>query len=537
LAEKKQNYLHGAAILTAGVVIMKILGAIYKIPLGNLLGTEAYGHFNAAYAIYMLMLTVSTAGLPVALSRMVSEANTLGRPVQARKTFKVAMVAFCILGVTLSLLMFAFPTELAAMMYTAECTQSIFVLAPAVLLVCITSAYRGYIQGCSNMIPTTISQVLEVLVKVVVGLILAWAFVRSGKSDPIQSAGAIFGVTVGSLAALIYMFIIYKKKYSEQEANANEETDSTSSIVKTLLKIGVPITLGASAMAIINIIDTALVKYLLPYSAGLSETVTKDFYGTYSLVLTLYNLPAAFITPLTISVVPAIAAAVADRRRKAASEIASSAIKISSIIAIPMGVGLAVLSEPIVRVVYPSIGNNVGAGILSLLGIASFLVCISLVSNAVLQAHGNERYQMISMIIGGLVKIGVNWVLVGNPEINIYGAPIGTICCYTVMCSLNWIFMRKFLEVKPRLRDTVLRPALSALVMGGGAWAVYGLLSKLLASGGELGRMTMLLAMMAAVATGVVLYLVMIIATRAITLEDMKLIPKGEKLAKLLKIK
>lgn len=534
--EKKQNFLHGATILTAGVVIMKILGAIYKIPLLNLLGTTGYGYFNVAYTIYNVLLTISTAGLPVALSRMISEANTLGRPAQARKIFRVSMTTFAVLGALLSLLMFLFPTELAVLMNTPESSQSIVALAPAVLLVCITSAYRGYAQGHANMIPTTVSQVLEVLVKVIVGLVLAWLLVRGGRSEPITSAGAIFGVTVGSLAAVIYMFIYCSRNYRKTVTDS-DKTDSSGRILKNLLKIGIPITLGASVMSVISLIDTALVKYQLIYGAQLSTAVADDLYGTYSAMMTLYNLPAAFITPLTISVVPAIAACVARREHQEASLVASSSMRIAAVIALPMGVGLAVLSAPIIRVLYSTIENDTGPLVLSLLGVASFFVCMALMSNAVLQAHGNERYPVISMIVGGLVKIGVNWVLVGNSEVHIYGAPIGTLCCYGIMCVLNWIFMRKCLIVKPRLTKILLRPLLSSLIMGAGAWAVYGLASRVLGGGGELSGLAMLLAMAAAIGVAVILYLVLIIASRAITLEDMKLIPRGEKLAKLLKIK
>ena len=144
---QKQNYLHGAAILTAGVVITKILGAIYKIPLGNILGDEGYAHFMVAYNIYNVFLTLSTAGLPVALSRMISEADTLGRTMQMRRTFRVAFVTFACIGFLSSLIMFLFPTELASMMNDVEAAQSIWALSPAMFLVCMTSAYRGYAQG------------------------------------------------------------------------------------------------------------------------------------------------------------------------------------------------------------------------------------------------------------------------------------------------------------------------------------------------------------------------------------------------------
>ena len=158
---KKQNYLHGAAILAAGVVIMKILGAIYKIPLRNILGDAGYGYFNAAYSIYNVLLTISTAGLPVALSRMISASSTLGRYNQVRRTFRVAYITLAVLGALLSALMLLFPSEMAIILvHTPESTQSVFALAPAVLLVCITSAYRGYIQGHADMRPTTVGQVL-----------------------------------------------------------------------------------------------------------------------------------------------------------------------------------------------------------------------------------------------------------------------------------------------------------------------------------------------------------------------------------------
>lgn len=214
----KQNYLHGAAMMTAGVVVIKILGAIYKIPLGNILGDEGYGYFSVAYNIYYVFLNMATAGMPVALSRMISEADTLGRPVQARKIFRVAWLTFAIFGLLLGLVMFLFPTELAGMLNNVRAAQSIWALSPALVLVYLTSTYRGYAQGMSNMKPTTVSQILEVVGKVAVGLVLAWSFTRAGKSLPVASAGAIFGVTAGGAFALIYVAIYYHRHYPENRS-------------------------------------------------------------------------------------------------------------------------------------------------------------------------------------------------------------------------------------------------------------------------------------------------------------------------------
>lgn len=537
---RKQNYLHGAAILTAGVVIMKILGAIYKIPLGNILGDEGYGYFLTAYNIYNIFLTLATAGLPVALSRMISEANTLGRPMQARRTFKVALATFAAVGIVGTVIMYLFPTELAIAMNSPKSAQSIFALAPAVLLCCLLSAYRGYCQGHSNMIPTTVGQVLEVIVKVIVGVALALVFTRQGRSLPECSAGAIFGVTVGSLAAMLYMFWYKRRNYVDGPVENPDTPAPCLRIVKDFLIIGIPITLGASVMSLISLIDNKLVLYQLQMAAGFSQQEADVLWGVYGKAMTLYNLPASFITPLTISVVPSIAACVASKRHMEGCEIGENSLRIASVICMPMGVGLAVLSTPVMNLVYPS-AHGSGGRLLMFMGVASVLVCLALMSNAILQAHGNERYPIISVLAGGAAKIAVNWTLVGNPDINIVGAPIGTICCYGVMCLLNYIFLCRCMERRPRLSKMLLRPVLSCAVMGAAAWGVYGLLemclSGVISSGmGRLSAGWIVTAISAVVAIGVavIVYLVMVISMRAVTLEDMKLIPKGEKIAKLL---
>ena len=535
---KGQNYLHGAAIMAAGVVIMKIMGAIYKIPMGNLLGDEGFAHFNVAYSIYNVLLIVSTAGLPVAVSRLISEANTLNRPMQVKRIFRVALGAFAVLGSIGSLIMFLFPTELAAVMNDVEASQSILAMSPAVLLVCLASAYRGYAQGHSNMKPTTISQILEVGMKLVVGLFLVWMLARMGKSLPVRSAGAIFGVTVGALVSFIYLYIQKRRVnlIKSRPSASPDIPDKSDLILKNLLKIGIPIALGSSVMAIITLIDTALVLNRLQSAAGFSYGDAKVLFGVYSKAMTLYNLPPAFITSLAVSVVPAIAVYVAMKNKMEAKKIAEASLRISTIIALPMGVGLSVLSYPIMNVLYPN-SNAAGPHLLLIMGIASYFVCMVLITTAALQAHGFERLPMISMVAGGVVKIVINWFLVADPNIGIIGAPIGTVSCYIVITVLNYVFLQTHLEEKMSLKNIMLRPIFSSAVMGAAAWAVYGLLSQALAGGEAMSRAMLALCMICAIGVGIILYIIVTITTRAITLDDMKLIPKGEKLAKMLKIK
>ena len=530
----KQNYLHGAAMMTAGVVVIKILGAIYKIPLGNILGDEGYGYFSVAYNFYYVFLNMATAGMPVALSRMISEADTLGRPVQARKIFRVAWLTFAIFGLLLGLVMFLFPTELAGMLNNVRAAQSIWALSPALVLVYLTSTYRGYAQGMSNMKPTTVSQILEVVGKVAVGLVLAWSFTRAGKSLPVASAGAIFGVTAGGAFALIYVAIYYHRHYPEKPVADPDVPDSAGHILVTLLRISIPIALGSSVLSIINLVDTKLIMYRLQTALGYSESYANVLYGVYGKVQTLYNLPAAFVTPMTISIVPAIAAAVVQGKYTQSKTIAESALRISAAVAMPMGIGLAVLSYPIVNVLYPR-SNAAGPTLLMLLGIASVFVCISLITTAVLQATGHEIYPVYSMLAGGLAKIAVNWFLIAVPELNITGAPVGTLACYLVICTMNHIFLCKTLRERPNVGRALVRPLLSTLIMAVVAWGMYAGLSA--AMGGDLSWKRMALAMLVSMVCAVVAYLIAVVKTHAITLADLQLIPKGEKLAKVLHIR
>lgn len=531
--ELEQNYLHGAAILAAGVVIIKILGAIYKIPIGNLLGDEGNAMFSSAYTVYSVFLSLATAGLPVALSRMISESHRMGRKMQIRRTFSVALMTFFVLGAVSTAIMFFFPEKLAGMLNNPDAAISIRVLAPSVLLVCLTSAYRGFAQGHGNMIPTTVGQIIEVLVKVIVGLFLAWYFTKAGAEKSVASAGAIFGVTVGSLAVLVYMYICKVKYYKPGVIEQPDVPDPRSDIFKNLLRIGIPIALSSIALSIINLIDSSLCMARLQSPAGFSYTDAKVLYGVYGKAQNLFNIPAAFITPLTISIVPAIAGRLALGNKSEASEISEDSLRISMALSLPMGVGLAVIAEPAMTVLYPG-SNEAGPMLLCVLGIASIFVCFSLMTTAVLQASGKEKLTVWSIITGGLVKIAVNWVLVAIPDVNIYGAPVGTLCCYVTMCVMNMIFIATSFEKRPSVINIIVRPAFATALMGAVAYAVYSIVGQLVDYG---SRLYMTVGMCAAIAAAMLIYVVAAIRLRAVTAKDMELIPKGEKIAKLLKMK
>ena len=550
MAEHKgQNYLHGAAILTLGVIIMKVLGFFYKIPLGNILGDEGYSMFMGAYSIYNIFFTLATAGLPVALSRLVAEADAHGRAKQEEKTFRVALLSFTVLGLIFGAILLFFPNWLAAVyLENPDAGPSVRAMAPAILLVCMVSAYRGYCQGNGNMLPTTVDEVLEVFFKVVSGLVIAILVMRRFHGDPralpLGSAGAIFGVSIGSTISLLYMVFYKRRNYDRLAApytggrslddvpDDDVLVDPALKILKDIFRIGVPIAFGACILAILNSVDSKLCMNRLQSAAGFSYREAKVLYGVYGKAQTLFNLPAAFITPLTISIVPAISGAIARKDRRSAAKVSEDSMRISAVIAVPMGVGLAVLAEPIMHVLYP--GSHLsGPRLLAVMGIASFFVCLVLMENAILQASGKEKLTMMTLILGGLVKIAVNWFLVAQRSVNIHGAPIGTLASYCVMAVLDYVFLCRTLSYRPKLNTILLKPVVGSALMGAAAWGSYGVLDYLLPIH---GRLHTLVCMFLAIVLAVAVYLILTITMRMITKEDMALIPGGDKIAGLLRM-
>lgn len=537
---KKESFVAGAAILTASTVIIKILGACFKIPLSNIIGTGNMSYFGTTYNIYALLLTVSTAGLPVAMSRMVSEADVLGRHNQVRRTFRVARGAFFVMGALSTLFMLLFSRRLAIFMGAPEAAVSIRILAPALVCVCLMSAYRGYSQGLGDMVPTSVSQIIETLCKVLFGLSAAWLLMRRGKDGSIGAAGGIFGVTVGTVLGLVY--IVFAKQKLERRvitpAGDPDVPDSVGRTLKKLIAIGVPITIGSCVLNLVALVDTKMCLGRLQSALGLSYERAKVLYGIYFNSQTLYNLPSAFAVPMVTSAIPAIAAYAAQKRTKDASQVLGASLKLMNLLAMPMAVGMGVLAAPIMAGLYGETEPVAGA-ILSVLSAASYGVCIMMVTNAILQAYGHEWLPMVSIAVAGALKILVNYVLLAVPSVNIVGAAAGNVVCYLAVSGINLAVIRRTAPDCPRLLPLFLRPLLASLLMGGCAWGVFTCADRLLRRMGLLrsGRLQYLAPVAAAVVVAVVLYLVFVVVFRAITKEELELVPKGDKLGRLLRIK
>ena len=542
---KKNSFFGGAAILTAGIIIVKLIGALYKIPLGNILSDGAFSDFNTAYYIYSLLIVISTGGLPVALSKMVSEANALGRGNQVKKTFRLSMIAFCVLGVTCCSVMLFFPKQLADLMNNSQCYHSILALAPALFFICPLSALRGYFQGHSHMVPTSVSQIIEALCKLAIGLALASFLKARGSSESMIAAGAIVGVSVGCALAMVYVFFCYFRRKG-QKITYTDTPDSSRDILSTLAKLAIPITLGASVIAVTSILDTSIMFGRLQNAVGLTENAARALKGVYDKALTLYNLPSAFMVPLTSSVIPAVSAAWAVKNHKLCAQISETTLRTTALIAFPAGIGLTVLGRPIMQLLYPATDVALAGWILSVLGMASIGVCFMLVCNSILQAHRMVTIPMVTTIIGCLLKITVNYILVANPDINIKGGAISTLVCFGLIAILDLVIIKLTLRKSLSLLRAFLKPAIAAVVMGAAAWAVYGLAEKVLSSmpafrsedaSALLTNTGNALAVLCSIGVAFIVYVVLVLVTRAISKDDLSLMPKGDKIARLLRIR
>lgn len=509
------------ATMAAALAIVKVIGAVYKIPIVGMLGDRGYASFDDAYQIYGILLTISTAGLPAAVSKMVAANHALGRDRQVQKIFRTSLALFFALGMAGCLFMLVgadwFSASVQRNPYAAP---GIRALAPAVVCVCCMGALRGYFQGRSNMGPSAASQVIEAGGKLVV-LVVAFLFMGGTCSAEF----ALFGVTLGSALAVGYMAFKYRR--FRPGVRERQPTDTTKDILKDLLKIAIPITLTSSAVAIINFIDPIVVKGQLQDALGYTVDDSLSLYGTYAAVKNIYNLPASLIMAVTVSVIPAVSAAMAVDRRRQAARLVKASYHITALLVFPMGAGIAVLAEPIVRMLFPRLDPALAGTLLSILGLAAIFVCLVSVSNSVMQSYGHQNLPVLVMVGAGTMMLVIDYILVGMDTVNIFGSPIGTLSCYAAATVADFVIIRRIVPHPPRYFRLFFGPALATAVMGAAAWGAYRLAH--LAVGNTL-------ALIFAILCAVVVYVFLVVWLQMLSREELQLMPKGDKLADLLRL-
>ena len=452
----KKTFLKGALVLTIATFFVKIAGLGFTMVIQRQLDDGGMGVFYNAYNIYNMFAVLASAGLPVAVSRMISETLVSGNHDEARKIYKVSIRLFTAIGAVLASVMFLFSDILAAeVLKNADAGLSIKVLALTAFCAFVMSALRGYFQGQSQMRPTAVSQVIEAFTKLALGVALAAVVMKVNGSDRNGSAAAITGVSVGAVIAVIYL-LIEKKRYDKKIViTEGMPVRSSGQIVKALFKIAIPVSLGASVMSIVNVIDDIVIMNVLqggihagPLNiAGLAYTYdyAKILNGIFGNAKKIFNLPSAFIVPFTVSILPVLTAAFTARDREGVKTSLVTCFKYSMMLALPAGIGMIVVAEPIYSILYKTEQPELGAQMLAIFGLAVILYAVVSITGSILQAFGKVNLPLISLVVGGVVKCILTTVFVSTPGIEIKGAPIATCICYVVMITMNLIFLRRFL--------------------------------------------------------------------------------------------
>ncbi|MCL2110760.1 MAG: polysaccharide biosynthesis protein [Clostridiales bacterium] len=552
----KRTFMYGAAILSAAGILIKILGAVFRIPLGNLIGDEGMGYYNAVYPIYTLLVVIATTGIPIAVSRLVAEHYVDDDPGGANRVFKTALGLMCVIGVGFfCVLFFGASAITSSLTDLSDAVHAMRAIAPALIFVPVMAAFRGYFQGMQNMKPTALSQVTEQIFRIVIGLALAFALMALGTDY--AAAGGTFGATAGAVAGLVTLIIIYsrmrktasyreKREVSRQERDRGRR-DSTGSIIKKIAVIAIPITVGAAIMPIMYNIDVWVVPARLSF-AGFDAATVRSMYGQLTgFAEPITNLPKVLTQAIAISMVPTIVRAWKEKDRDFLKYNITLGLRFAFIIGLPCTVGLMILAEPVMFLLYPFQPEAAAGAAPALFIFAIGIVFLSSIDalTSTLQGVGKQMIPFINIAIGAGCKLVITYFLTGIPSVNIKGAAIGTIVAFAVATVLNYRAVVTYTGTRFDLNLTFVRPIISGLVMGGVVAAVYfGLYGAISGSGGSLAQLVseqlqreltgaMLsnaIATMTAILAGIIVYIVMLFVSRSIKGEELRLLPKGEKL-------
>ena len=522
---RKGSFLEGAFILTISTAFVKLAGLFFTFPIAGILKDGGMGVFYSAYDIYNMFAVLASAGLPVAVSRMISETLVSGNHREAERIYQVAVRLFTAIGALIAGFMFVFGDWLAARIGNPDAGLSIRVLAVTAFCAFVMSALRGYFQGHSVMIYTAVSQVIEAVVKLVLGIVLALIVVRAGAGDAKSSAAAITGVSVGAVLAVIFL-LIGKKRFDRNTVLPDLPVRSDKAIIRELFRIAIPVSLGSSVMSVVNVIDNFIIMHLLqegikigPFTlSGLDfgYEAAKGLNGVFGNAKKIFNFPSAFIVPFTVSILPVLTAAWTARDREGVKKNLTNCFKYSLMLALPAGVGMFILAAPIFSILYPKGNAQEGVPMLATFGIAVILYAVVSVTGAILQAFGRVNLPLVSLTVGGVIKCVLTTVLVSIPALNIKGAPIATCVCYVVMIAMNLLFLAQFMRgcAKPILLN-VAKTGAAAVLMGGAAYLLAIPLESAL--GLRLGGL-------AAIALAGAVYVALIFVFRVVTLDELKTI-------------
>lgn len=527
---KKETFMQGVVTIMFSQILIKVLGLIYTLYLTNREGFGDAGNaiYASGYQIYALLLTISSIGVPNAISKLVAERLALGDSRGANRIFKVALATFGAIGAVGTMLLFFGAHTLAYdFIQIPEAELTLIALSPAIFFVSISSVLRGYFNGRRTLKTTARAQTLEQVFKTVLTIVIVEIVAHiTSTSTEMMAAGANVATTIATFSSFIYLFMYYRVRRkeigNEIASSVNYKYESVKTIVKKILKVSVPLTLSSIMTSFNKNIDSFTVKRIL--STYMASDVATRLYGQLSgKVDTLTNLPLAINIAFATALVPAISAANAKKDKETATKRTSFSLLTSMLIGLPCVVGMIVFAQPILNLLYPN--ANEGALLLQLISVSVIFSILDQTINGALQGFGKVIVPAVALGIGVIVKLILNLILLPIPELNVYGAAIGSIACHMVAFLIVFNVLKRNVKLNLPFKKFILKPALATGIMAVCSYTMFLIVNSIIPGNG---------ATIIAMLFAVIIYVLSVVVLKIYNKEDIYMLPKGEKIYKLL---
>lgn len=527
------NFLIQGSILAAAGIIVRLIGLLYKVPMTRILGTEGIGYYNTAYEIYNIGLILSSYSLPLAISKLIAARRIRGRYQDARRVYLCGMAFGITVGTAMTaILLFGSSWITETIFKSPGSALPLAVMAPTVLVFSVMGIIRGYFQGFGNMIPTSVSQIIEQVIHAAVSIVASYLFIRwfADAASPASygAAGGTLGTLTGALAALIFlsaMMLRHRKSQAELYRRPQSvSTESWKSVFWALLVTLTPIILSQFVYQLSGSVDNSMFGQIMS-AKGLTEKERMSLLGIYGGEYRLLtNVPVAIASSLGTSMIPSIVASKTQRDFPAVQKKIRLTVKFNMLIAIPCAVGMGVLAGPIMRLIF---GDNsaLTRNLLTLGAPAVIFFSLSTVTNAVLQGIDLMRKSVTHSAISLALHVILVYVLLQHFNMGVYGLVIGNVTFALAVCILNWLAIGKALKYRQEIRTTFLLPLVSSAVMGAFALAVYRLVTSITGYY-QLG-------ILVSVPLAMILYGILIILTKSVTEKELPDMPFGMRILRL----
>lgn len=549
--DSKQSLMKGAMILSIGVLVSRIIGMLYRIPIRNILGDEGQSLYGVAYSIYVVILTLTAMAIPGALSKLIAERRAAGAYKEAQRVFRLAMMYSLGFALVMAIGLWLSADFISDTFYKSQdVALPIRALAPTIIIATSLGVFRGYFQGRGDMTPTASSQIIEQIFNVIFSVVLASYFMKTTNKNLVWGAtGSALGTGIGAIAGFIVLIILFAKsrKSASEELMESREYDyqSNGTILKQILNMMIPVIISASIFSFMTSIDQSMVSNILPNNIEYlrnhnmldlvpvadaaiysTQSITNQLSGQLSFqYMTFMNIPVSLILQLGLASVPAIAAGMAAGQIKDVRKKTKMIFKVGMLIAAPSAIGFMFFAKPILVLV---VGDGSGSEILSAGAIAILAIAMAQLSAGILQGMSKQKIPTINAVIACGIKVVVNLAALSIPKLNIYGFVHSTTICYVIYAALNMLYLQKYLKLKLSWQKVLIKPTVCALIMG--------LISLALYRGLLFVGLSMKLAILLVLPVAALIYFIVGIGTGTIAKGDLLAIPGGRKLVGLLKL-